>query len=912
MFVCFNVRCFLFVCFGVVVRGQRNIDNMFLIRKVQFLLVHVAILVDVMPLHEDMWDFQRTEKVDLLRRFFQIIINTTDVSLSVDSLSCPTLQIGLYGSLMMATQQAFGQRFSDEFSLLIELHSSQKEDSSVVTLLNAQHHIHLQLRLGPHSLTFISTQHREYEFPVESLCDGQWHQVSLGVSPLWLEVYVDCLLVERVNWAYPWQGISNDGLLMIGGSLEGFETPFEGAVRQLTFVMGDPDAARDHCTLHRPSCNPAASNAFRNMYSGTRSHESSNSAEGSADKESSQWDHLSERNPLDHNHQDATDQSHGFIFVDEHHIMSPTNNEDGRFRSTESSPNVRMLNENVIEKSAANFDTEVSLAFPDSLTQVSEIKAHNVTLLMDENMIPSMASKGQLETNNVLRNNEEGQYSSLQLKESLPSEPAAGAGNIIYGSDQRIYRVHKGPPGPVGPEGRRGCAGKEGYIGLKGDKGSQGIPGMDGRRGDPGPPGHPGLPTLYLWRNSEEDWTAFRRSTFYQMLRAGWPVTPGPPGPMGEMGKPGPPGIPGDSGHRGIPGHRGDMGNPGPKGVPGSAGRWGRNGSPGVDGHRGPPGPPGLKGPRGFKGEETSPGEKGDEGSIGEPGPSGDRGRTGEKGSKGEPGEDGPIGPPGPSGKRGSQGLPGPPGPQGDSGHDGMKGPSGPVGAPGATGGIGPPGLNGSEGDQGPTGPRGRKGPPGPSGLAGETGSPGSRGTQGQPGSDGPLGPKGDVGEIGLMGTKGLPGIEGPMGMSGSPGPKGLSGGKGVRGLDGDKGEAGWKGDRGPPGAAGIQGHQGERGDRGSAGPVGVRGQPGPQGKEGEDGEAGLQGGVGKQGPKGTRGPPGQNGHLGVKGTRGRTGLLGVFGLPGIAGFRGRVGIEGPEGKPGCSWFCWLSWPERR
>ena len=59
------------------------------------------------------------------------------------------------------------------------------------------------------------------------LYDGQWHQVSLSVSALWLEVYVDCLLVERVNWAYPWQGISTDGLLMMGGSLEGFEAPFE-------------------------------------------------------------------------------------------------------------------------------------------------------------------------------------------------------------------------------------------------------------------------------------------------------------------------------------------------------------------------------------------------------------------------------------------------------------------------------------------------------------------------------------------------------------------------------------------------------------------------------------------------------------------------------------------------------------
>lgn len=67
-----------------------------------------------------------------------------------------------------------------------------------------------------------------------SLFDGQWHRVSLGVSPLWLEVYVDCSPMEMVNWAYPWQGISTDGLLMIGGTLEAFETPFE--VRMCVFA----------------------------------------------------------------------------------------------------------------------------------------------------------------------------------------------------------------------------------------------------------------------------------------------------------------------------------------------------------------------------------------------------------------------------------------------------------------------------------------------------------------------------------------------------------------------------------------------------------------------------------------------------------------------------------------------------
>jgi hypothetical protein len=70
-------------------------------------------------------------------------------------------------------------------------------------------------------------------FPVGMLPDGQWHQVSVGVSSSWLALYVDCELVERVNWTYPGQDITTDGLLMLGGIIEGFETPFE--VRVLKF-----------------------------------------------------------------------------------------------------------------------------------------------------------------------------------------------------------------------------------------------------------------------------------------------------------------------------------------------------------------------------------------------------------------------------------------------------------------------------------------------------------------------------------------------------------------------------------------------------------------------------------------------------------------------------------------------------
>ena len=49
----------------------------------------------------------------------------------------------------------------------------------------------------------------------------------MGVSSLWLEVYVDCTLVEKVHWDYPQHDLFTDGLLMVGGILEAFETPFE-------------------------------------------------------------------------------------------------------------------------------------------------------------------------------------------------------------------------------------------------------------------------------------------------------------------------------------------------------------------------------------------------------------------------------------------------------------------------------------------------------------------------------------------------------------------------------------------------------------------------------------------------------------------------------------------------------------
>ncbi|KAM7416838.1 hypothetical protein PAMA_018758 [Pampus argenteus] len=213
-----------------------------------------------------------------------------------------------------------------------------------------------------------------------------------------------------------------------------------------------------------------------------------------------QLGYLLERRPSDSAHRHVAAQSNGFTLVDDPHILVAANSEDTTLHDIESPPAVQTLEENIIQRSV---DTDlynlVDFTSPDSLAQKSKVKSDNISVLMEKNMVPSVVLNRHWETNSHhprMRNNDGARYSSLQQRHSLLSVvPADGTGNIVYGSDQRVYRIHKGTPGPIGPQGKRG---------------SQGIRGLDGKRGDPGPPGPPGLPTLYLWRNSEEDWTAYR------------------------------------------------------------------------------------------------------------------------------------------------------------------------------------------------------------------------------------------------------------------------------------------------------------------------------------------------------------------------------------------------------------------
>ena len=64
-------------------------------------------------------------------------------------------------------------------------------------------------------------------FPVSNISDGEWHHIAVSVSARRLALYVDCFLLESVDWVYRGMEISPNGLLMVGGVIEGFDTPFE-------------------------------------------------------------------------------------------------------------------------------------------------------------------------------------------------------------------------------------------------------------------------------------------------------------------------------------------------------------------------------------------------------------------------------------------------------------------------------------------------------------------------------------------------------------------------------------------------------------------------------------------------------------------------------------------------------------
>lgn len=54
-------------------------------------------------------------------------------------------------------------RFADEFSLMVQLRSPQREERSVFSMLSPNSHVMMQLRISAYTVIFIGTQQRHYE-----------------------------------------------------------------------------------------------------------------------------------------------------------------------------------------------------------------------------------------------------------------------------------------------------------------------------------------------------------------------------------------------------------------------------------------------------------------------------------------------------------------------------------------------------------------------------------------------------------------------------------------------------------------------------------------------------------------------------------------------------------------------------
>nr|XP_043868866.1 collagen alpha-1(XI) chain-like [Solea senegalensis] len=823
-----------------------------------------------------------TDEVNVLQELSLQVSISSNVSMTAEDGQCPVLQVGQYSTLALPLHQLFTDRFPAEFSLLVQLQSPQREERSVFTALSRRGHVVLQLRISASAVVVAGTQRRHYEFPVSSLSDGKWHHVAVSVSAKQLAVYVDCSLLESVDWFYHGLGVSTDGLLMVGGVTEDSETTFEGRLKQLTFMMDDPGAARLHCSHHPPRCteaprSPRTSSSTSSSGGGSIIPEenvllSSNDLEDLLSKPddeslmslrtnvflrrgSSRGDGTMLSGP---DRKGSVVRTDVFVVDEETDLLDPIFQNGDRRKLSRNGGNQKgkpemsskLLEENITTEKKTDSSGRTPSLFPgkpiDDIIDLDTAKKTSAgfPVLPRTPSYPRSSTDsrpGDYETRTVSPTDHIGKNNSSYFGRGVKHEdserPAVVTvvsveGDLVRSSDGKMYRLQKGPPGRTGPPGPEGCPGDPGLPGFKGDKGKMGLEGRPGKRGEPGPAGAAGLPTLYLWRNTGEEWAAFQQTNFYQLLRAGWPSQEGAAGPPGEMGKPGMRGPPGEPGDRGRPGIPGEMGEQGPRGPPGRAGAPGRAGENAEDGQPGSPGSPGSPGPWGHRGERGPKGEKGDEGLSGFMGPKGETGEPGEKGSPGSPGRPGPVGTPGPAGIRGGYGPEGPSGPDGEDGLDGPPGLPGLTGAPGFTGRVGAQGVNGSRGDVGPAGTVGLTGPQGPPGLEGQIGPPGLRGSHGRSGLIGALGPKGDPGPVGPVGARGDTGFEGPMGPPGEPGPMGFLGITGYRGPDGDKGDLGPKGNKGFQGAVGIRGPQGERGPTGFPGFQGTTGQPGPRGLE--------------------------------------------------------------------------------
>ncbi|XP_031427050.2 collagen alpha-1(V) chain-like [Clupea harengus] len=327
-------------------------------------------------------------------------------------------------------------------------------------------------------------------------------------------------------------GITTEGLLTVGGILEGFETPFEGELRQMTFLMGDSDTAKDHCTLYSTEC--GVSKAPRSTHKTQVPNLSLNVSD--LTKHNTKWDlhtldlknvSFTVENDVEADKPPVITTKSTSKGTNDRRVLTSiealSQNTSTDRRKTQTGPL-----DNIIDlDSPSATDLEKSLQHP---TETQYKQPDRNVLRTEEDLLPPTISSDPLKNGPKTATEDYGGQDRIQvigIEHATVQQAFPKHGDIITGLDGRPYKLLRGAPGPLGPPGRRGCAGREGFVGFQGDKGSQGPVGRVGLRGEPGPPGFPGLPSLYLWRNTPEDWAAFRLDASKDMeirvmLGQGW------------------------------------------------------------------------------------------------------------------------------------------------------------------------------------------------------------------------------------------------------------------------------------------------------------------------------------------------------------------------------------------------------
>ncbi|KAM7144509.1 uncharacterized protein RBU57_015648 [Macrochelys suwanniensis] len=801
------------------------------------------------------------DEVNLLDKLTSSAQDFSNISLSYDEANCSVLEVGQYSTLSIPTREAFGDRFADELSVLLKLRYSLKEETSLLTILSHRSHVLFQIRIKPLALVFVTTRRRHYEFPVSILGDGDWHQVALSISSERLELHLDCQLVESVGWSNSFgMGVTMQGLVILGGLIESFEIPFEGALQQLTFQMGDPGAAGEYCGGYNTSCASAFSTeAFRNPSRSpgelspawlevpketneiqeSYTQGSKFTTSGSAVKPPLVWENPQENlRPSPNGSSLTSAPSTKRLSAEEEEEEEPLSIEEEGFELLNSTynkitgpgrPGVRRSELEVAGNASDSIATLTSV--PPSGRRDAQVADDNVILSRTSAKANRPASKkdrvSKPQDENITTEKLKGDTGSRTW--FSPSKPIDA---IIDLDNPSIFSK-------VSSE-VSGTAGSSGNIAR--------VPSSDSHRKAEAPVGEGTLESPSKASLSPEDAvkpmqtsldaetvpTEYNKGVVHREKTGSeakgsedhdqggvlWTAADGQqvrvkPGPRGPQG---PPGLPGCRGRRGPLGPKGD------KGHPGALGRTGHPGDPGPPGVPGVPtvvlwrnskddwlafmqssfyqllhaGWPRQPGSRGLPGHPGKPGSPGPPGYPGEPG---DKGRLGYMGESGLQGFLGHAGFPGSDGLPGMDGKPGPPGLPGEQGPQGFKGDQGPAGEKGDQGFLGDPGPPGEKGEKGTKGVKGQNGPSGPAGAQGMMGVKGALGFQGLPG------PEGESGAVGS------PGPAGPTGEPGQTGPVGL---QGVNGSQGEMGPSGLPGPRGPKGPQGLQGRRGPPGPRGS------------------------------------------------------------------------------------------------